>query len=84
MLGWGALGYFFNKVGVQPAPMVLGFVLGPMLEENFRRAMLLSDGNPLVFVQRPISATLLSVAVILIVILIFPAIRRKREEALKE
>jgi putative tricarboxylic transport membrane protein len=84
MLGWGILGYFFNKVGVQPAPMVLGFVLGPMLEENFRRAMLLSDGNPLVFVQRPISATLLAVAVILIVILIFPAIRRKREEVLKE
>jgi len=84
MLGWGILGYFFNKVGVQPAPMVLGFVLGPMLEENFRRAMLLSGGHPLVFVQRPISATLLAVAAILIVVMIFPAVRRKREEALKE
>jgi TctA family transporter len=84
MLGWGALGYFFNKVGVQPAPMVLGFVLGTMLEENFRRAMLLSGGDPMVFVQRPISATLLAVAVILLVILIFPAIRRKREEVLQE
>jgi putative tricarboxylic transport membrane protein len=84
MLGWGALGYFFNKVGVQPAPMVLGFVLGSMLEENFRRAMLLSGGDPMVFVQRPISATLLAVAVILLAILIFPAIRRKREEVLQE
>ena len=84
MLGWGALGYFFNKVGVQPAPMVLGFVLGTMLEENFRRAMLLSGGDPMVFVQRPISATLLAVAAILLAILIFPAIRRKREEALHE
>jgi putative tricarboxylic transport membrane protein len=84
MLGWGALGYFFNKVGVQPAPMVLGFILGPMLEENFRRAMLLSGGDPMVFLHRPISATLLAVAVILLAILIFPAIRRKREEALKE
>jgi putative tricarboxylic transport membrane protein len=84
MLGWGALGYFFNKVGVQPAPMVLGFVLGPMLEENFRRAMLLSGGDPAVFVQRPISATLLGVAAILLVVLIFPTIRRKREEALQE
>jgi putative tricarboxylic transport membrane protein len=84
MLGWGALGYFFNKVGVQPAPMVLGFVLGTMLEENFRRAMLLSGGDPMVFVQRPISATLLAVALILLAILIFPAIRRKREEVLQE
>jgi putative tricarboxylic transport membrane protein len=84
MLGWGALGYFFNKVGVQPAPMVLGFVLGPMLEENFRRAMLLSGGDPLVFIQRPISAILLAIAAALLVVLIFPAIRAKREEALKE
>jgi TctA family transporter len=84
MLGWGALGYFFNKVGVQPAPMVLGFVLGPMLEENFRRTMLLSGGDPLVFIQRPISAILLAIAAALLVVLIFPAIRAKREEALKE
>jgi putative tricarboxylic transport membrane protein len=84
MLGWGALGYFFNKVGVQPAPMVLGFVLGPMLEENFRRAMLLSGGDPLVFVQRPISAVLLAIAAALLLVMISPVIRKKREEALKE
>jgi len=84
MLGWGALGYFFNKIGVQPAPMVLGFVLGPLLEENFRRAMLLSGGDPAVFIQRPISAALLGVAAILLVVLIFPTIRTKREGALQE
>ncbi|MBP1712616.1 MAG: tripartite tricarboxylate transporter permease [Deltaproteobacteria bacterium] len=84
MLFWGALGYFFNKVGVHPAPMVLGFVLGPILEENFRRAMLLSGGDPMVFIQRPISATLLVISVVLLVILIFPAIRAKREQALQE
>jgi putative tricarboxylic transport membrane protein len=84
MLGWGALGYFFNKIGVQPAPMVLGFVLGPLLEENFRRAMLLSGGDPAVFIQRPISAALLGVAAILLVVLIFPTIRMKREGALQE
>jgi len=84
MLGWGALGYFFNKVGVQPAPLVLGFVLGPMLEENFRRTMLLSGGDPMVFIQRPISAALLAIAAALLVVLIFPAIRAKREEVVKE
>ena len=84
MLGWGLLGYFFNKVGVQPAPMVLGFVLGPMLEENFRRTMLLSGGDPMVFIQRPISAALLAIAAALLVVLIFPAIRAKREEVIKE
>ena len=84
MLGWGALGYFFNKIGVQPAPMVLGFVLGPLLEENFRRAMLLSGGDPAVFIQRPISAALLGVAAILLIVLIFPTIRTKREGALQE
>jgi len=84
MLGWGALGYFFNKVGVQPAPMVLGFVLGTMLEENFRRAMLLSGGDPMIFIQRPISATLLVISAVLLVVLIFPAIRAKREKALQE
>ena len=84
MLFWGALGYFFNKVGVHPAPMVLGFVLGPILEENFRRAMLLSGGDPMIFVQRPISATLLVVSAVLLMILIFPAIRAKREQALQE
>ena len=78
MLGWGA-GYFFNKVGVQPAPMVLGFVLGPMLEENFRRAMQIANGNPAVFIERPISAVFLVAALCCVVALLLPTLRGKRE-----
>ena len=79
MLGFGLLGYFFLKIGVEPAPFVLGFVLGPMLEENFRRAMLISSGDIGVFVQRPISAVLLACSAALLAALLVPEIRRKRE-----
>ncbi len=68
----------------EPAPLLLGFVLGPMMEENLRRAMLLSRGDPMVFVQRPISLGLLIVAVLLLVIVLAPNIRKKREEAFQE
>jgi TctA family transporter len=81
---FGALGVFFYKVGAEPAPFVLGFVLGPMMEENFRRAMYISRGDPLVFLERPISALLLVMAVILLVILVLPSIRAKREEVFQE
>ena len=83
MLGFGLVGYFFLKVGVEPAPFVLGFVLGPMLEENFRRAMLISCGDLTVFIERPISAVLLACAALLLASLLVPEIRRKRE-VLKE
>jgi putative tricarboxylic transport membrane protein len=83
MLGFGLVGYFFLKVGVEPAPFVLGFVLGPMLEENFRRAMLISGGELTVFIERPISAVLLAGAALLLASLLVPAVRRKRE-VLKE
>ena len=63
---------------------MLGFILGPMMEENFRRAMYLSRGNPMVFVERPISAVLLAMAVVLLVILVLPAVKRKREEVFQE
>ena len=84
MLLFALLGVFFYKVGAEPAPFVLGFVLGPMMEENFRRAMYISRGDPLVFVERPISAVLLALAVILLVILVLPSIRAKREEVFQE
>ncbi|MGZ5041438.1 MAG: hypothetical protein ACXWG1_18680, partial [Usitatibacter sp.] len=61
-----------------------GFVLGPMMEENLRRAMLLSRGDPVVFVQRPISLTLLIVSAILLLIMLAPSISKKREEAFQE
>lgn len=84
MLAFGLLGMFFYKVGAEPAPFVLGFVLGPLMEENFRRAMYLSHGNPITFLERPISAGLLLSAVGLFVILVLPAVRSKREEVFQE
>jgi putative tricarboxylic transport membrane protein len=84
MLVFALLGVFFYKVGAEPAPFVLGFVLGPMMEENFRRAMYISRGDPLVFLERPISAVLLAMAVVLLVILVLPSIRAKREEVFQE
>jgi putative tricarboxylic transport membrane protein len=80
MLGFAVLGYFFLKVGVHPAPLVLGFVLGPLLEENFRRAMLLSGGDWSVFVVRPISAVLLALAAALLVTIIIPTVKQQREK----
>jgi TctA family transporter len=79
MLGWGVAGYFFKKVGVQPAPLILGFVLGPLLEENFRRSMVVSNGSFAVFFERPISAVFLGLAIVFVIALLLPAIRGKRE-----
>jgi putative tricarboxylic transport membrane protein len=81
---FGFIGYAFIKMEMEPAPLLLGFVLGPMMEENLRRALLLSRGDPVVFFTRPISLTLLIIAAILLVIVASPAIARKREEAFAE
>jgi putative tricarboxylic transport membrane protein len=64
--------------------MLLGFILGPMMEEYLRRAMLLSRGDPLVLFQRPISAAILALAAVALVVVVSPAIRSKREEAFQE
>jgi putative tricarboxylic transport membrane protein len=84
MLAFGVLGVFFYKVGAEPAPFILGFVLGPLMEENFRRAMYLSRGDAMIFLERPISAGLLLCALALFVILVLPAVRSKREEVFQE
>ena len=81
---FGVLGYVFVKLECEPAPLILGFILGPLMEENLRRAMLLSRGDPLVFFQRPISATMLAIAAFLLVITLAPTVRKKREEAFVE
>jgi TctA family transporter len=81
---FGFIGYSFIKLDMEPAPLLLGFVLGPMMEENLRRALLLSRGDPAVFFTRPISLTLLVLSLILIVIVASPSISRKREEAFQE
>jgi TctA family transporter len=64
--------------------MLLAFILGPMMEEYLRRAMLISRGNPWVFIQRPISATLLVLAVLAMAVVLLPALSKKREEAFRE
>ena len=81
---FGALGFIFYRLDCEPAPMILGFVLGPLLEENLRRAMLISSGDPMIFVNRPISLGLLIAAGILLVLVALPTIRAKREEAFQE
>jgi TctA family transporter len=82
--GFGFIGYMFFKLGCEPAPLLLGFILGPMMEENLRRALLLSRGDWSVFVMRPISAVLLAAAALLLIIVLMPSIKAKREEAFHE
>ncbi|MGH8675429.1 MAG: tripartite tricarboxylate transporter permease [Burkholderiales bacterium] len=81
---FGLIGYLFIKLETEPAPLLLGFVLGPMMEENLRRALLLSRGDPAVFFTRPISLTLLIIAGVLLAIVMAPSISKKREEAFQE
>ena len=78
---FGVIGYLFIKLGTEPAPLLLGFILGPMMEEYLRRALLLSRGDWSVFVTRPLSASLLAGAVLLLVLVLMPSVKSKREEA---
>ena len=82
--GFGILGYLFMKFKCEAPPLLLGFVLGPMMEENFRRALLLSRGDYTVFLTRPLSASLLAAAAFLVVIVMLPAFKKTREEAFVE
>ena len=81
---FGFLGYLFVKLACEPAPLLLGFILGPMMEENLRRALLLSRGDATVFFSHPISLGLLIVSVILLLVVVSPAIRKKREDVFVE
>ncbi|MDR0529032.1 MAG: tripartite tricarboxylate transporter permease [Zoogloeaceae bacterium] len=83
-LFFGFVGYLFLKLGCEPAPLLLGFVLGPMMEENLRRAMLLARGDASVFFTRPISCTLLVLCIALILLLAWPQARKARETAFQE
>jgi TctA family transporter len=84
MAVFGLLGYICTKLECEPAPMILGFILGPLMEENLRRAMLLSRGDPSVFITKPISAGFIIASVILLVIVMLPALRKKRQEVFVE
>jgi TctA family transporter len=84
MGAFALFGYLCMKLDCEPAPLILGFVLGPMMEENLRRTLLISRGDPMVLVQEPISLAFLLVSAALLIVVALPAIREKREEALQE
>jgi len=81
---FGIVGYLFYKLGCEPAPLLLGYILGPMMEENLRRALLLSRGDWSTFVTRPLSAGLLLGALAMIVVVALPSIKAKRDVAFQE
>jgi len=78
------VGFLFYKLSCEPAPLLLGFILGPMMEENLRRALLLSRGDWTTFVTRPLSSGLLIAAALMIVVVMLPSVKKKREEAFQE
>ena len=81
---FGVMGYVFTKLDCEPAPMLLAFILGPMMEEYLRRALLLSRGDPMVFITRPISATLLGLGLLAVIVASLPALYRKRAEVFRD
>ncbi|MBD0417092.1 tripartite tricarboxylate transporter permease [Oryzicola mucosus] len=81
---FGVVGYLFRKLEVEPAPMLLAFILGPMMEEFLRRTLLFSKGDPSVLLTRPLSAGLLSIAAIMLLLVVLPSVRKKREQAFQE
>jgi TctA family transporter len=81
---FAVLGYLFAKLGCEAAPLLLGFVLGPLMEENLRRAMLQASGDPMVFLTRPISAVLIIMTVVMLLLIVLPQFRKTREEAFQE
>lgn len=84
MAGFGLFGYICAKLDMEPAPLLLGFIIGPMMEEYLRRALLLSRSDPAIFFERPISATMLAFAAIAVVFVLLPSMRKTREEAFAE
>jgi putative tricarboxylic transport membrane protein len=81
---FGAVGYVLIKLGLEPAPMLLGFVLGRLMEEKLRQALALSSGSFMTFVERPVSAGLLLIALVIMIIAVLPAVRKSREVAFQE
>ncbi|WP_431288930.1 tripartite tricarboxylate transporter permease [Roseateles chitinivorans] len=82
--GFAVVGYIFYKLSCEAAPLLLGFILGPMMEENLRRALLLSRGDWMTFMSRPLSAGLLIAAALMVVVVMLPSIKNKREEAFQD
>ena len=83
-LGVGLIGYAFIKFGFEPAPLLLGFVLGKLMEENLRRAMIISRGDPMIFLERTISAGMLAAALLAMIVVVLPSVRATRSKAFVE
>ena len=83
MCVFGLVGYVLPKIGCEPAPLILGFILAPMIEENFRRSLIVSRGNWMVFLEKPICAGFLALSVLFLLAVLLPAIRSQRDEAFK-
>jgi putative tricarboxylic transport membrane protein len=81
---FGLIGYALIKFGFEPAPLLLGFVLGKLMEENLRRALIISRGDMMTFIERPVSAVLLLVAIVMLTLALLPSIRSRREEVFVE
>jgi len=82
--GFAVFGYVMVRFGCEPAPMVLGFLLGPLMEENLRRSLVLSRGDAMIFFQRPISLTLLICAALVLLMIVLPNVQKSREMAFQE
>jgi putative tricarboxylic transport membrane protein len=78
---FGLAGYALYKFGFEPAPLLLGFVLGRLMEETFRQAMVLSRGSFMTFVDRPLSGILLALALLILIVSVLPTVRKRREQA---
>jgi TctA family transporter len=81
---FGVAGYVFVRLDCEPAPLILGFVLGPLMEDNLRRALRIAGGDPMIFLNRPISLGLLIAAAVLLVLVALPHVRGGREKAFEE
>jgi len=84
MAAFGFIGLALARCGCDPVPLLLGFILGPMMEENLRRALLITNGDPSIFVARPISAGFLALTLVLIILALLPWLGRRREEVFQE
>jgi putative tricarboxylic transport membrane protein len=84
MLIFGALGYLFRKLNYEPAPLVLAFVLGPMLEQNLRQALIISDGRFIVFLTHPLSGISLIFSLLLLFSAVFPSLQKRRGKVTSE
>ena len=84
MAAFGLIGFVLARCGCDPVPLLLGFILGPMMEENPRRTLLITNGDPSIFVTRLILAASLAVAALLIILALLPSPKKKREEVFAE